>query len=70
VRVFGIFERREARDAATSGTGMGLAICRKIVEQVGGEIRIEDAPSGTDIRLTLPLASVTAADALNVEARR
>jgi signal transduction histidine kinase len=69
-RVFGIFERLEARDAATSGTGMGLAICRKIVEQVGGEIRIEDAPSGTDIRLTLPLASVTAADALNVEARR
>jgi signal transduction histidine kinase len=69
-KVFGIFERLESRDAATSGTGMGLAICRKIVEQVGGVIGIVPSESGTDIRLTLPLASVTAADSNTVEARR
>jgi signal transduction histidine kinase len=68
-RIFGIFERLEARDAATSGTGMGLAICRKIVEQVRGEIGVVPSANGTDIRLTLPLASV-AADAPAVEVRR
>ncbi|MDQ1375522.1 MAG: hypothetical protein QOJ09_2860 [Actinomycetota bacterium] len=68
-RVFGIFERLEARDSTTVGTGMGLAICRKIVEQVRGEMRIAPAEAGTDIRMTLPLASV-AADASTVEARR
>lgn len=69
-RVFGIFERLEARDANASGTGMGLAICRKIVEQVGGEIHVVPAAEGTDVRLTLPLASVTAAGAPTAEARR
>ena len=69
-KVFGIFERLESRDASTSGTGMGLAICRKIVEQVRGEIAIVPSTTGTDIRLTLPLASVTAADSNPVEARR
>ncbi|MEY2475696.1 MAG: hypothetical protein QOG87_1011 [Actinomycetota bacterium] len=69
-KVFGIFERLESRDAATSGTGMGLAICRKIVEQVGGEIGVVPSDVGTDIRLTLPLASLTAADVHSVEARR
>ena len=69
-KVFGIFERLESRDASTSGTGMGLAICRKIVEQVRGEIGIVPSTTGTDVRLTLPLASVTAADSNPVEARR
>jgi signal transduction histidine kinase len=69
-KVFGIFERLESRDSSTTGTGMGLAICRKIVEQVGGEIAIVPSTTGTDIRLTLPLASVTAADVNPVEARR
>lgn len=69
-RVFGVFERLEARDATTTGTGMGLAICRKIVEQVNGEMYIAPASSGTDLRMRLPLASTTAADAETLEARR
>jgi signal transduction histidine kinase len=69
-RVFGVFERLEARDANSSGTGMGLAICRKIVEQVGGEIRVVPSTAGTEIRLTLPLASVASTDADKSEARR
>jgi signal transduction histidine kinase len=69
-RVFGIFERLEARDAATSGTGMGLAICRKIVEQVRGQIRVAASAVGTDVRLTLPLASVPVPGGASMEARR
>ncbi|MEY2568814.1 MAG: hypothetical protein QOE35_3343 [Actinomycetota bacterium] len=69
-RVFGVFERLEARDSTSAGTGMGLAICRKIVEQVGGEMRIAPATSGTDLRMTLPLVAVSPTDAPTVEANR
>ncbi|MPY95197.1 MAG: PAS domain S-box protein [Acidimicrobiia bacterium] len=52
--VFGVFERLDtASDAGRAGTGMGLAICRKIVEQVGGTIAIVGS-GGTDVRITLP----------------
>jgi len=38
-RVFGVFERLEG-PSGSAGTGMGLAICRKIVEVLGGGIAI------------------------------
>jgi two-component system sensor histidine kinase KdpD len=41
---------------APSGTGMGLAIARGIVEAHGGHIRIEDAPrGGARFVFTLPI---------------
>ncbi|GAC1593519.1 MAG: hypothetical protein NVS3B21_14630 [Acidimicrobiales bacterium] len=43
-KVFGIFERLGAQDSG--GTGIGLAVCRKIVEQSGGTIEIIDSGSG------------------------
>lgn len=44
-RAFGVFQRLGARPDA-SGTGMGLAISKRIVERLGGRIWIEDADGG------------------------
>lgn len=53
-KVFGVFERLYP---SRSGTGMGLAVCRRIVESNGGSIWIEDSATGTDMRLSLPVAT-------------
>lgn len=53
-RVFVIFQRLHAKDAY-EGTGIGLALCKKIVEFHGGEIWLDtDVSQGTTIRWTLP----------------
>ncbi|MFN8323262.1 MAG: ATP-binding protein [Chitinophagales bacterium] len=57
---FQIF-RRLHKQSDTSGSGIGLAICKKIVESMGGKIKIEDAEdSGTIFRIILPADLVQA----------
>ncbi len=52
-RVFQPFERLE--EAHGEGAGMGLTICRAIVERHGGRMRVESAPGvGSTFLFTLP----------------
>jgi PAS domain S-box-containing protein len=55
-RIFGVFQRLHPRQEY-AGTGVGLAICRKIVEKHGGSITAHGVPEqGATFRVRLPAA--------------
>ncbi|HWP63250.1 MAG TPA: HAMP domain-containing sensor histidine kinase [Candidatus Binatia bacterium] len=53
---FGLFFRgRRARTAGREGLGLGLYLCRALVEAHGGAIWIEDSGSGATVAFSLPV---------------
>ncbi|MDD2391130.1 MAG: ATP-binding protein, partial [Desulfobacterales bacterium] len=58
-RIFGVFQRLHSRDMF-KGTGIGLSICKKIVDRHSGSIKAKSVPGkGSTFIVTLPVKQVT-----------
>ena len=56
-KVFEPFAKSEAHAAGTQpGVGLGLALCRRLARQMGGDLTLENASPGAAFVLTLPAA--------------
>ncbi len=58
------FTVRSPGPGSPPSSGLGLSICRRLVELMGGHIQLHSEPSvGTTVTVTLPLTAATPADA-------
>ncbi len=58
-KIFGVFQRLHAR-SEYEGTGIGLALCRRIVDGHGGRLAARSVPGeGTTFDIILPLRAMT-----------
>lgn len=62
-RLFDLFYRTPDAERATSGAGIGLYVCRRLVEAMGGTIRAASRPEGgAEFAFELPVAAADLVD--------
>jgi signal transduction histidine kinase len=70
-RIFELFQRSALSAREDAGTGLGLALAKKVVERHGGEIRVDERPGGgSTFSFTLPKRDVIAGDGLAASGER